>query len=104
MVITSVNVESSLLKELATKTKNVLMFGIFEGELVITGDNRKLLYPENYQLNDEDMLHVWSTDIILELLEKGKQNVSVVELRKEVMSITNGNHTLEVSNWCSTIL
>ena len=99
-VITSVNIESSMLKDIVDKTGNVLMFGIFDGELVITGDNRRVLHSENYQLKEKDVQHVWTTDIILELLENGQQDVSIIEKRKEVMSITNGTQTLENGAWC----
>jgi hypothetical protein len=76
------------------------MFGFIENELVIAGDNRIILYPENFMLNEEEVLHVWTTDIIQELLDKGKQDISVIEQRQEVMSITNGQQTLEAGTWC----
>ncbi len=102
-VLTSVNIEKNVLYDLIDKTESVLMFGIFDGKLVITGDNRKLLCPENYQLNDEDVLHVWTTDIIIDLLDKGEQDVATVEKRREVMTITYGQQTLEMSGWCPPI-
>lgn len=102
-VLTSVNIEASTLQDLVEKTENVLMFGIFDSELVIAGEGRKVLYPEDYQLNDEDVMHVWTIDIITDLLDKGKQDVSTVEIRSEVMTITNGLYTLEISGWCPPI-
>jgi hypothetical protein len=43
---------------------------------------------------------MFSVSIINELLEKGKNTLSTIEIRGDVLSITNGIYTLEFSTIC----
>ena len=46
------------------------------------------------------VFHRFSKSIVKELLSLGKEEISYVEKRAEVLSITNGEFTLEMSDPC----
>ena len=96
----SKGISSSELTSLLSRSKNYLMFKIINGQLVILGDYRVVLYPDGYKVDDEEVFVVYSTGKIKELLDAGKATTTTIEQRKDVISINNGGQTMEIGNWC----
>ena len=99
-VLQSKEINSSQLTSLLASTKAYLMFKIINNDLVILGDDRVVLYPAGYKIDDKEVFAVYSKSLIKELLDNGKQATTTVEQRKDVLSINNGQQTLEFSSWC----
>jgi hypothetical protein len=99
-VALSIHLSSSLLLSLCSKTNKYLMFNIKSGGLSVLGDSRILLYPESFNVDASEIYAVYSKTIIEELLESGGEDVTFIEQRKEVLSLTNGAFTLEMGSWC----
>ncbi|MFO7447789.1 MAG: hypothetical protein R6W90_15595 [Ignavibacteriaceae bacterium] len=99
-VLQSVEIETSLLSGLMEKSSSILMFNIINNEAVILGVNRKPLYPENVKVDEETVFHVYSVSVIRELLESGGSPKTFIEIRPDVMTITNGIITMEMSAYC----
>ena len=99
-VITSIEISSSLLTSLFNQTDNYLMFKIMQNNLYILGDSRVVLYPANGTVDSSEVFAVYSKSKVEELIETGRESVTKVEERSEVFSLTNGNYTLEFSQWC----
>ena len=100
VVMQSKEISSSELTSLFSGSKNYLMFKIINNNLVILGDYRAVLYPEGYKVDDKEVFAVYSIDKVKELLDSGKAATTTIEQRKNVISINNGQSTMEVSNWC----
>jgi len=99
-VLSGVEMESTQISSLFAKSDNVLMFNIINGQAVVLGNGRKVLFPEDANIDSETVFHVYGISILQELLEKGNSPVSSLEMRKDVFSITNGATTLEFSANC----
>jgi hypothetical protein len=99
-VLSSVEISSSQLSSLFNRTNKYLMFKIIGNTLYILGDGRTVLYPQAGSVDSAEVFAVYSKSKVNELTEKGEESTTVVERRNEVYSLTNGQYTLEVGNWC----
>ena len=100
-VLNSVPISSIQLYNLTIKTKNYLMFRIFNKNLTILGDNRIVLYPENTVINPQDVFRFFSISLIQKIIKDGNGSMTFIELRNNgIITITNGSYTMEVSAEC----
>ena len=99
-VLSSVEISSSQLTSLFSQSGNYLMFKIISDKLYILGDNRSVLYPQNESVDSNEEFAVYSKSKVIELLETGGENTTIIEQRYQVYSLTNGVYTLENSSWC----
>jgi len=99
-VLVSKEIPSSTLKSLVNQSSKVIMFNFIQNDVYILGDNRKVLLPVGFSVSSSEVFHVYSTSIIQELLNNGNTPVTYIEQRKEVLTITNGDFTLEYSWIC----
>lgn len=99
-VLFSIEINSSELKAICGNTNKFLMFNIVDRDLNILGDNRIVLYPKGIIIDSAEVFAVYSKNKVSELLEKGEKEITFIEKRSEVISLTNGQYTLEVSGWC----
>ena len=103
-VITSNNISSSLLLNLTNSTNNYLMFRISNGNLVILNNQRKELFPGNAAVNPNDEFRYFSISLINKIIVDGRDIFTIVEIRNNnILTITNGNYTLEVSLPCPPV-
>ena len=96
----SKGISSPDLASLLGSTKKYLMFKIINNQLVILGDQRVVLYPKGYKVDDKEVFVVYSIGKIKELLDTGKAVTTTVEQRKDVISINNGEQTMEIGQRC----
>ena len=99
-VLSSVKIASSELKTLISKSNKYVMFNTKDGKLSILCEGRVLLYPAGFSVKADEKYATYSKSKVEELLNSGKADTTVVEQRKEVMSVTNGQYTMEIMNWC----
>ncbi|MDT3696147.1 MAG: hypothetical protein ROY99_07110 [Ignavibacterium sp.] len=107
-VIYSVEMDSNHLINLLDKTNTTIMFGLINRQLIILDDNRKLIFPEQADYSDSDVFTVYGTKKVRELLTDSKLNKQStdeseavnIEQRKEVLSLSTENKTLETGNKC----
>lgn len=84
-------------------TKNILMYAIVDGEIILAGEGRKVLYPANKAVPEKTVLNVASKKVVQELIDRigAAENSQVfVEKRSEVSSISYDLYTLEQSSPC----
>jgi len=99
-VLVSKEIPSSTLKSLISQSAKVIMFNIMNNDVYILGDSRKVLLPAGLTINSSEVFHVYSTSIVHELLSNGSGPMTYIEKREKVLTITNGNFTLEYSIIC----
>jgi len=102
-VLSSVELSSSQILSLCGQTSKYIMFNIKDGKLSILGDNRTPLYPIGFAVDASEVYVVYSKSIVEELLKSGKADTIIIEQRKDVISLTNGQQTLEMGGWCPPI-
>jgi hypothetical protein len=102
-VLVSKEIPTSALKALVNQSTKVVMFNFIKNDVYILGDNRKVLLPAGLSVSSSEVFHVYSTSIIQELLNNGNTPVTYIEQRKEVLTITNGDLTLEYSIICPPV-
>ncbi len=86
-----------------TRTNNLLMFTFKDDKLFITGDGRKVIYPDSASISPEDTLKVFSKSNVEELLNRGPADSVYVEKRSDTISITYNNSTLEEPFLCPPV-
>jgi hypothetical protein len=99
----SAEISSSQLASLCTQAGKYIMFNIKDGNLSILREGRVLLYPDGFKVDADEKYAVYRKSKVEELLNTGKADTAIIEQRKDVISLTNGLHTLELSDWCPPI-
>lgn len=104
--IYSVSAESDQLRRYSDGTTNLIMFQIINNGLYILGDNRIPLFPASSSLDADTEFIVYSKTKFIELLDRGQNPKTYVELRDKKLTISNGDYTLEFGAvcppWCNT--
>lgn len=94
-------IQTEIIKQLLNRSTKYLMFAIINNNIAILGDERKLLYPDDIKINDNDVFRIFSIPMVSELLSLGNESDTFVELRKDgVLSVTNGSFTMEIGQPC----
>lgn len=88
------------LLSLISKTNSILMFKITEDGFIVLGNKRKHLFPAGITVDDTVEFKAFSVSVIKELIEKGKEPYTSIEKRDEVISLTNGEYTMEFAVGC----
>lgn len=80
------------------------MFRISNGSLFIVDNMRQPLYPANFRIDETMVFHFFSTSVVKRLLEEGTSSITYIELRNnQILTLTNGAYTMEVSEICPPI-
>jgi hypothetical protein len=105
-VVQSVKISASQLQQMLSQTGDYLMFR-FEGtSLYILNSKRSALYSSVGSLKSfsaADVMKVYSTSVIKELLNKGQSDTITIEERQSVMSVTDGDYTMEYALGCPPV-
>lgn len=99
-VLLSVSISSSELKALIGQSNKLVMFNANGGKLSVLKEGRAVLYPGGFSPKSDEKYGVYSKSKVVELLDSGKEDTTFVEQRKDVISVTNGQYTLEAMDWC----
>ena len=78
----------------------VIMFAEENGELYIAGTGRNILSTNTQPPSPDLVFHVYSVTKVNELLTLGKDQITVVEFRSDVVDLKNGEFILEFSWPC----
>lgn len=99
-VIQSFPADDTTLTSLISKAGNYVMFGVSNGNLTILGHDRNLLYPKNKSVSSSEKFRVFSVSKVEDLIKRGTQNVTIIEYRGNIISLTKGNYTLAAGTVC----
>lgn len=102
-VISSIPIKTAELQQLINRAGDEILFNILDNKLVILGKGRKALYPAGFAVDKETVFMMYSVSVVKELLDKGKDETTKVEKRKDVLSLTNGAYTMEFASCCPPI-
>lgn len=87
--------------EFAKWSKKYLMFRIKDNKLTVANDERFVIYPEGTNEKSTDPFLYYSISMIDKITVEGQDSTTSVELRDNgIISITNGNYTLETATNC----
>lgn len=99
-VLIKKEISTENLKLALEKSKNVIMFNIIDNNLYILDNNKNMIIPEGVSVNSEVVFSVYAISVIEDLLSKGGNPFTYIEQRKEALTITNGDFTVDLSNPC----
>lgn len=100
-VVESVSFPVRSLQVVLDKADKYVMFNIIDKQLYILDENRTALYPSGSTVDDKQVFYYFSKSIVEGLINfTEKQNNLDIELRKDVLSITYGEFTLELQMLC----
>src|SRR4030042_4457518 len=77
------------------RSSSMLFLYMTQEILVITNEKKEILFPEGYTLTGKELFHVYSSSVVNELLKKNSGDTIFIEMRKNVLTITNGDSTME---------
>ncbi len=104
-VNSSVTVSTQTILQTIEKSPDYIMFNIINGNLIILNGKRAVLYSSDFStksVSRSTVFHYFSTSKLKELIQQGGNNpFTTIELRSNnILTITNGNETLEASLAC----
>lgn len=102
-VLESKEVETQKLFDMLKKVDSYIMFNLMDDQVVVADKNRTLLSDSKVTLRSDDVMHLYSKARVDEVLLKGGKSVTYIERRTDVLTITNGVYTLEMSLTCPPI-
>ena len=96
------------LKRLLKKANHYVRFKLKKGMLSVLDDNINMeawnkRFPSNVTLTDDSPEHIYSVETITELIELGGSELTTIEEREEVLTVTNGAYTMEFAIACPPI-
>lgn len=99
-VLMSKEIPTETLKMYSNQSFNVIMFKLMNNDLYILDNNRNALLPLGATINSTEVFSMYSVAIVQQLLSDGNSPFTTVEKRKDVLTITNGEYTLEFAGLC----
>ena len=82
------------------QSSSYLFFSLNSKILFISNERKEILYPPHGVLKGDEVFHVYSSEVINELINKNSGSSVIIEKRKNVLTLTNGNFTLEFGYLC----
>ena len=102
-IIKTYTFDNNRLDSLLTKTGKYVGFSVGYKNFIISGQNRTSVYPMVKEISKTEPLRIYSTDMVKKLITIGQESSTMVEYRDDVITLTNGNYTLEESILCPPI-
>lgn len=99
-VLVSISMPTENLQSILNKTENYIMFKIVNNSVIVLNNNRNVIFPQGKSSNAQEVFSLYSVSVLNDLLSRGDDTVVYVEKRNEVLSITYGGYTMEVSVFC----
>jgi hypothetical protein len=99
-VLKSVQVKISDLQPMLEKAGDYVMFGFDDKQLLVADSRRDMINNPAYDLKSDHVMFRFSKSKVYELLSKGGEEFTTIEMRGEVLSLTNGTETLEAGLPC----
>jgi len=99
-VLVSEKMPTENLKTIINQSTKIVMFKIIDNNIYVLDNNRNVLSPSKTTVGSSEVFSVYAISVVQELLNNGGNSVTFIEKRNEVLTITNGEYTLEYSNLC----
>jgi hypothetical protein len=99
-VLVSKEIQTEILKMYTNLSANVIMFKLMNNDLYILDNNRNALLPLGSTINSTEVFSMYSVAVVQQLLSDGNNPFTYVEKRNDVLTITNGEFTLEYAFLC----
>jgi len=97
----SQKIDAELMKKILDDTTKVAMFKISKDKLLVLDKYKKAISPDSINVGADESFYIYSKDMLKELFEKGDNEEGVyVEMRRNTLTISSGNYTLEFSYIC----
>jgi hypothetical protein len=87
-------------REYLSKCEKFFMIGFYNNSPVIAAEGRKFIYPESFELDQNEVLTVYSLEVINELILKSNDSSICIERRESHLTITKGGFTLQFGHFC----
>jgi hypothetical protein len=104
--ILSLEIKNEIIYDCLSKSTGFVMFNIMDNAVCILDNKRNTLLPAGKSVKPEVVFKTFDIEIVNKLIASGNLPVTFIESRADnVISLTNGNFTLEVGlpcpPWCN---
>jgi hypothetical protein len=87
--------KTEILTQLADKSPDYLMFDIADGKANILNSSREVIFGTLGTAKSEQVFELFSANKVQELINTGGANITIVELRTNTLTLTNGDIVME---------
>jgi hypothetical protein len=94
-----IKIETTVLRNF-TRSSDYLYFNFSGTDLLIFNNKKEPLYPAEHILQGNEVFTIYSSSVVTELLSRGESEYAEIQLRKDVLTISSGSHTLEYGMLC----
>jgi hypothetical protein len=108
-ILTIDTIKTEDLSKFAENSPKYMMFNLIEGKAYVLNASREvisgpsLVVGKPQSVEPTKAFKLFSTGKILELIKQGGSDVTTVEIRSNVLTLTNGSSVLEKSSTCPPI-
>lgn len=99
-VITTYQLNTNDLLAYCQNAGRVIMFAEENAGLFVAGAGRIILSLNTATPSPDLIFHVYSVTKVNELITLGKDQITVVEIRSDVVDLKNGEYVLEYGSFC----
>ncbi|MDR3627516.1 MAG: hypothetical protein P4L45_11815 [Ignavibacteriaceae bacterium] len=91
---------TEVLMQLVNKSPQYLMFSFLDGKANILNSSREVIYGTLGTVKAEQVFKLFSSSKVQELITTGVEDITIIELRTNALTLTNGTIVLEEGSPC----
>lgn len=96
----SISINTSTLTNLAAKTPDYILFNVINNSLYVLNSSRAVLQGPATAVSSSQVFKLFSVSMVKQLIQQGQSTTTSIELRANVLTVTNGDYTLEDALSC----
>ena len=93
-------IKTEILIQLAEKSPGCLMFNLIDGKANILDSSRTVLFGTLGTVKPDLVFRLFSTSKVLELIKQGGSDTTIIQLRTNTTTLTNGDAVMEEGQPC----
>ncbi len=99
-VVDSKQIKTEVFKNILNKINDYVLVKIKNGQIYILNKNRDVVYPKGASVKSDEVFNMYSVSKMEELLNSGGMDVTTVDDRDSLITVSNGKLTIDNAFIC----